>query len=247
MSAQVSDSGNNKLREVFPDGTTKTWAGGEQGFRDGPRLQAQFDNPRGMAMTWDGIIVVADHNNNRVRQIDGQQVSTLAGTGEYSQGRQLPCDAALASFRGPINVAVDHEGCILVCEDSPRDDEIRVISDTGYAPAAHHREHHMKQVVQNTAMAVVQAVTDKCAFHVRQDFARTCETALLAVNVSAAHREAGLSLKMDDDFCGLVCVSGLSLNALHTCTHPLTPNATHVQTCSSHCCQANANSSCTRL
>lgn len=207
VSAQVSDTGNNVLRQIFGDGRTITWAGkdsrGFGSFRDGSRSHAQFDRPEGMAITWDGVVLVADRNNNRVRQIDGSEVSTLAGTGEYSQGRQLECDAGLASFRGPIAVGIDHEGNVLVCEESSRDDEIRIITGTGYAPALHHRQHHMAKVIESTAMGIVQNVTDVTRWEIGRDYEEVCKNALMYVNVSTAASESGRQLMHDETFSGL--------------------------------------------
>jgi hypothetical protein len=217
-SAQVADSGNNRLREVFPDGTTTTWAGGEKGFKNGPRLRAQFNYPMGLAMTWDGIVLVADKDNNRVRQIDGQQVSTLAGTGAFGPAsKQPPCDACFATLRRPTRVAICHNGDVLVCEESPRDDEIRVITETGLSPAVHHKKKIMSQVIQGAATEIVRVVTDKCSRHLEQDAMATCETALLSVNASAQHRESFGALLKDSEFHGMLyCTLAQALCFLHT-------------------------------
>ena len=219
----MSDTGNHVLRIIFDDGRTETWAGDSNheprwGFKDGPRLQALFDKPKGMAITWDGVVLVADSTNNRVRQIDGDEVSTLAGTGEYSQGSQQDCPADLASFRSPIAVGIDHQGNVIVCEESPRDDEIRVIIDTGYAPALHHREHQMTKVIDKTAMDIVKAVTDKCELEICRDFGAICETALLSLGVSNGARQSGRELMHDDEFSGLSHAHALFCTRRYTCT-----------------------------
>mmetsp|Transcript_84697 Transcript_84697/g.137327 ORF Transcript_84697/g.137327 Transcript_84697/m.137327 type:complete len:183 (+) Transcript_84697:158-706(+) len=54
---------------------------GETGFKDGGRDEALFDTPRGLAVSCDGHLFVADWGNNRVRWVTQQgTVSTVAGS-----------------------------------------------------------------------------------------------------------------------------------------------------------------------
>ncbi|WP_213278517.1 T9SS type A sorting domain-containing protein [Chryseobacterium indologenes] len=88
----VSDFYNNRIRKVSPSGDVSTFAGnGTAGFADGDNATAQFKNPAGIAIDKEGIIYVADQNNNRIRRITGGQVTTIAGDGVagYIDGNAL--------------------------------------------------------------------------------------------------------------------------------------------------------------
>ncbi len=79
----VSDTGNQRMRIVKPDGTVSTLAGsGTAGFGDGAAGVAKFNGPAGIALLPGGSLAVADTVNLRIRKVaaDGT-VSTLAGTG----------------------------------------------------------------------------------------------------------------------------------------------------------------------
>ena len=103
----VADSGNDAIRQIAPDGTVTTIAGGNgPGLRDGPGARAQFMDPRGVAVHPDGSIYVADSGNNLIRKIAPDlAVTTVAGGGpprsEEYQGGFLDGPALQARFRTP--------------------------------------------------------------------------------------------------------------------------------------------------
>lgn len=81
----VTDVLNNCLRRVTKDGMVSIFAGtGQQGFRNGPKEQATFFYPFGMALTALGHILVLDKGNHSIRMIHGETnvVSTYAGCGQ---------------------------------------------------------------------------------------------------------------------------------------------------------------------
>ena len=104
-----------------------TLAGGVQGFADGLGTAARFNTPSGLAIDARGVLYVADTGNNAIRRItpDGQ-VTTLAGDGiaGYRDG-----PARLARFNGPIGVAVDANGRVIVADTY--NDRIRAIETDG--------------------------------------------------------------------------------------------------------------------
>ena len=66
----VSDTGNNRIRLVTPEGDVTTLAGnGERGLADGSGLDARFDIPFGVAVFEDGKIVVSSLGRNSIRLI----------------------------------------------------------------------------------------------------------------------------------------------------------------------------------
>jgi sugar lactone lactonase YvrE len=87
---------------------------GSEGFADGAGAAAQFDSPYGVAVDGEGNIIIADYNNHRVRKLtpDGT-VSTLAGSG---RGGFADGAGAAAEFNGPMGMAVDGEGNIIIAD-----------------------------------------------------------------------------------------------------------------------------------
>jgi sugar lactone lactonase YvrE len=124
----VADAGDaNAIRRITRDGTVSTLAGGTLGFADGSGRDARFNSPSGLAIDGQGVLYVADTGNNAVRRItpDGR-VATLAGTGQsgYRDGPGVE-----AQFNGPIGVAVDARGRVIVADTY--NDRIRAIEPDG--------------------------------------------------------------------------------------------------------------------
>lgn len=127
-SLYVADAGDaQRVRRIMPDGTVSTVAGGELGYADGPGASARFSTPSGIAVTPDNVVYLADTGNNAIRRItpDGQ-VRTAAGslTPGYRDG-----PAADARFNGPIGIAVDPGGRVIVAD--AYNDRIRVLQRDG--------------------------------------------------------------------------------------------------------------------
>ncbi|NIP92376.1 MAG: hypothetical protein GWO24_02415, partial [Akkermansiaceae bacterium] len=66
----LADRGNHRIRTVAPDGRAGTLAGtGAPGFNDGSGEVAQFDGPRGLALSPTGLLYLTDTGSNRVRRL----------------------------------------------------------------------------------------------------------------------------------------------------------------------------------
>lgn len=67
----VADSGNHCIRRITPDDMVETILGmpGTAGWKDGTREEALFNNPRGIGISKDGSVYVADFGNSRVRKL----------------------------------------------------------------------------------------------------------------------------------------------------------------------------------
>ena len=68
----VSDSRNNRVRMVAADGTLQTVAGSDiPGYAgdDGPATAASLNEPYGLAIYSDDVLLISDHYNNRVRAV----------------------------------------------------------------------------------------------------------------------------------------------------------------------------------
>jgi len=91
----VADTGNQRIRQIAPDGTIRTIAGsGVTGFGGDNQTGdfASFNNPVGLVIDNTGNIYVADSNNNRVRKLTLRAVPTPkpgAITRHQSKSNQL--------------------------------------------------------------------------------------------------------------------------------------------------------------
>jgi sugar lactone lactonase YvrE len=128
----LADTGNNRVREIAPDGTITTIAGtGQQGFAGdgGPATKARLNSPSGLALMPDGSLLIADTGNNRVRRVasDGT-ISTVAGNGGVgSAGDGGP--ATSAGLNMPVDVAAPPGAGFFVAEQGG--DRVRFVDPTG--------------------------------------------------------------------------------------------------------------------
>jgi sugar lactone lactonase YvrE len=123
----VSDAGMSHRVRRITTREVETIAGDGRGFADGRGGAARFNTPSAIAVDAAGSIYVADTGNNAIRKIapDGQVV-TIGGDGlaGYRDG-----PAAQARFNGPIGVAVDAAGRVIVADTY--NDRIRAIAADG--------------------------------------------------------------------------------------------------------------------
>ena len=111
----ITDSGNNAIRKITPDGSVKTIAGGkERGFRDGIGPAAVFSWPTGITVDNSGNIYVCDSSNNAIRRVTpGGVVSTVAGS--LRKGA-LNGPGFRSSFNFPTGITIDIFGNIFVAD-----------------------------------------------------------------------------------------------------------------------------------
>ena len=84
----------------------------EGSYADGDAAKAQFQFPRGLAMTSEGGLVIADSQNHVIRYLYNGKVTTLAGTaGKFGSQSGAPANA---QFYLPVDVAVDQQNTIWV-------------------------------------------------------------------------------------------------------------------------------------
>jgi sugar lactone lactonase YvrE len=113
----VVDHGNHAIRRVASDGTVTTLAGtaGSPGSADGRGASARFQYPSGIAVGRDGIVYVADTDNQVIRAITGDgEVTTIGGT----TGRTGSTDGSgsAARFLNPKGVATTADGRLIVAD-----------------------------------------------------------------------------------------------------------------------------------
>ena len=123
----IADSANNVIRRItLSTGLTETYVGsGTGGFLDGNAYTAQFNNPMGIWMDYNGILYVSDTNNNRIRKVDTLgNVTTLAGNGSTSFSNGI---GTAATFSYPQGIAVDSTATNLYLSDFSNN-RIRIIT-----------------------------------------------------------------------------------------------------------------------
>lgn len=65
----VTDSGNNRIRKVMPDGTISTLAGSTNGYVDGIGTAAKFNYPIGICLSNDGSLFIGESGGGKIRKI----------------------------------------------------------------------------------------------------------------------------------------------------------------------------------
>ena len=115
----ISDSGNNCVRKVTPDGTINTIAGNGlagSGGDGGPATSAQLSFPNNLTVDQAGNVFVADTGNERIRKItpDGF-ISTVAGNGIYGYGGDGGASSS-AEFAFPYGVALDGTNTLYIAD-----------------------------------------------------------------------------------------------------------------------------------
>lgn len=77
----VADRKNHAIRKIDSYHNVSTVAGGNgEGIQNGGIAVAKFDDPYGVAVGQNGKVLVADLDNNVIREINGDYVSTIIGS-----------------------------------------------------------------------------------------------------------------------------------------------------------------------
>ena len=106
----IADSGNQRVR-IVSGGVIQTLAGGGSGGDGGPATSALLAGPYTVAGDSAGNLYIADTGNNRIRELSGGIITTVAGTGSAGfSGNNGPATSAM--LNGPTSVAVDGAGNI---------------------------------------------------------------------------------------------------------------------------------------
>lgn len=65
----VTDSGNNRIRKILPDGTISTLAGSTNGYADGIGTAAKFSYPIGICQSSTGELFIGESGGGKIRKI----------------------------------------------------------------------------------------------------------------------------------------------------------------------------------
>jgi len=126
----IADTGNNKVRMVYPDGTIGTLAGNGNAafFGDGgDALTAALHAPRAVAIDATGVLYVADTLDHRVRTIVDGIIDTVAGRGQGFGGDGSQASNALLNF--PSSLTTDSNGNLYIADQD--NGRIRKVSAAG--------------------------------------------------------------------------------------------------------------------
>ena len=120
-SLYIADMNNHRIRRVTKDGKISTFAGtGARGFNGDNRaaIAAQLASPQGIAVDQDGVVYIADSDNQRIRRVglDGQ-IATVAGSG-VGGGDGDGGPAVSAQLNVPSGVAVGPDGTLYIADEN---------------------------------------------------------------------------------------------------------------------------------
>jgi sugar lactone lactonase YvrE len=124
----VSDTGNQLIRYIdLAGGTVSTVAGGteavltdsnlyaEADFIDGAAAQAKFNFPKGIAMSAEGGVYIADSQNNAIRYLFNNRVVTVAGNELGTFGDQNGTEKN-SMLNNPTDIAVNASGDLFIAD-----------------------------------------------------------------------------------------------------------------------------------
>lgn len=107
----VADTGHDQVAVCDADGRELFRVGsGEPGLADGPRAEARFKHPNGVALAGETLFV-ADTGNHAIRAVDLARgtVRTVAGTGAIGRGLGAGDTSPQQPLRSPWDLAWDGE------------------------------------------------------------------------------------------------------------------------------------------
>jgi trimeric autotransporter adhesin len=107
----IADTGNQRVRIVSSTGVIQTLAGGGSGGDGGAATSALLAGPFTLTGDAAGNLYIADTGNNRIREISGGTITTVAGTGSVGYSGD-GTSALSATLNGPTSVVVDSQGNI---------------------------------------------------------------------------------------------------------------------------------------
>jgi DNA-binding CsgD family transcriptional regulator/sugar lactone lactonase YvrE len=117
----IADLLGNRVWKRTASGELTVFAGtGDEGFAGdgGPATDAKLDRPRALALEADGDVLIADTDNNRIREVlhGSNVIVTLAGSGDYYGFSGDGGRATLARLSLPWGLAVGRDGTIYVAD-----------------------------------------------------------------------------------------------------------------------------------
>lgn len=66
----VADTNNNRIRKIQQTGEVTTVVGAASGYAEGTGTAALYNAPRGLSVSNNGKVYIADTNNHRIRKVE---------------------------------------------------------------------------------------------------------------------------------------------------------------------------------
>src|SRR6202142_4072942 len=127
----ISDSGNDRIREVVAaSGTIITVAGnGAFGYSgdNGAATSAELRSANGVAVDAAGNLYIADTGSNVIRKVSGGNIATVAGNGNRSAGDNGPATGALLGYVD--HAALDSAGNLYLADSG--NNRVRKVATDG--------------------------------------------------------------------------------------------------------------------
>jgi sugar lactone lactonase YvrE len=182
----VSDTGNQRIRYIdLSSGVVTTVAGtgvtatdalyATGDYADGEALTSSFDFPKGIAVTSEGGLLIADSLNHSIRYLLDGKVSTLSGTTFTGESNGVESKASLYS---PADVAIAQDGSILVADSYnnkirkitpyrlpatlPNDDTIKVVYDNQLISF-----EDQPEITNGRTMVPIRAISEALGYEVK--------------------------------------------------------------------------------
>ncbi|MCQ6563011.1 NHL domain-containing protein [Paenibacillus mendelii] len=197
----VSDTGNQRIRYIdFAKGTVTTVAGGAEdkpvaygtsetfaggGYADGSASKAKFNAPRGLALSPDGGLLIADSLNHVIRYLKDGRVTTVAGTPEETG--KVDGIASAAQLNTPTDVVWMGDGAYGIADAG--NNRVRILkpytapAGLSAGSAIHLLYNHQvlesdsaPDAVNGTTFVPVRILTEKLGFKVQYAKGKTVLT-----------------------------------------------------------------------
>jgi len=135
----IADTNNQCIRKVANGVITTVAGNGARGSSgdNGPATSALLSNPMASPWTLPATFNIADSSNNRIREVSGGMIATVAGNGAAGFGGDNgPATSAHLAY--PQDLAVDSAGNLYIADTN--NNRIRKVSNGVIATLSRHRD-----------------------------------------------------------------------------------------------------------
>lgn len=198
MVTTVTGLGNKDSLSIYAEGAL--YAEGD--YKDGAASEALFDFPKGIVITGEGGLIIADSLNHTIRYLFEGQVSTLAGDPGINHGRENGING-LNQLHHPTDVAILPNGNVLIADsynhlireinwyslpsDMPQNNQVKVALGNEWLIMDTEPE-----LVDGRTMVPVTALSEELGYEV--EFLESSQTVTLTKDSITLQLEIGKSI-----------------------------------------------------